>query len=115
VRKNAIIKRSSEIKTILRTGNYVNSAYFKIVYQKTKGPESRSAILIGKKYGKAVERNRMKRRLREILRSIVPRLLVDLDLLIIPRKTREEILFHLLQDRVYLSLKMEGLLKDVSP
>ena len=113
--KYAIIKRSSEIRTILRTGKHVNSRHFKIVYQKTRGPESRSAILIGKKYGRAVERNRMKRRLREILRGIVPRLVVNLDLLIIPRKTREEILFRLLREKVYSSLKMEGLLIDVSP
>jgi ribonuclease P protein component len=114
VGKNAVIKRSSEIKSILQTGKYVKTSHFKIAYRPGRNLESRWAILIGKKYGTAVERNRAKRRLREILRRIMPELKSNLDLLMFPRKTGEETPFHLLQEKVYLSLKKEGLLNDAS-
>ena len=113
--KKAIIKRSSEIRAILQTGKYVNNPFFKIAYLPGSSKQSRWAVLIGKRYGKAVERNRIKRRLREILRNIAPQLQSTFDLLMIPRRTVEEISFQLLREKVHYSFKKEGLLKDAHP
>ena len=113
--KKVIIKRPAEIKTILQTGKYVSNPFFKIAYLPSSSPQSRWAILIGKRYGKAVERNRIKRQLREILRSIAPQLQSAFDLLMIPRRTVEEISFQLLREKVHHSFKKEGLLKDAHP
>jgi len=59
-----------------------------------------------------VERNRIKRQLREILRKIVPQLQSEIDLLMIPRRTVEVISFQLLNEKIYHSFQKEGLLKD---
>ena len=110
--KKVIIKRSSEIKKILQTGKYVNTSFFKIAYLPSSSPPNRWAILIGRRYGRAVERNRMKRRLREILRNIVPQLQSELDILVIPKRTAEEISFHLLKEKVHHSFQKAGLLLE---
>ena len=108
--KKAIIKRSSEIKTILQTGKYMNTVFLKIVYAPSPTPPCRWAILVGKRYGKAVERNRIKRWLREILRTIVPQLKTNLDFLMMPRETAKKTTFQFLKKEVSLCFKKEGLL-----
>ena len=106
------IKRSPEIRAILQNGKHVSTAQFKVAYLIRHEPPSRWAILVGKRYGKAVERNRIKRQWREILREVIPRLQVELDLLVMPRKTGERITFQILQKNIQRCFKKEGLLRD---
>jgi len=110
VSKKSVIKKSSEIRTILQTGRYVSNQFFKIAYRPSASEQSRWAVLIGKRYGKAVERNRVKRQLREILRGITPRLQSGFDLLVIPKKTEGGPSFKLLKEKVYHCFTQEGLL-----
>ena len=110
VAKKTIIKRSSEIRAILQTGKHTKTTFFKIAYTPSLRSQSRWAILVGKRYGKAVKRNRIKRWLREILRMIVPKLKAKLDFLIMPRATSGKITYQLLQEKVILCFKKEGLL-----
>ncbi len=48
--------------------------------------ESRYRVIVGKKYGNAVERNRIRRRIREILRTEGRGLVPGVDLLFLPRR-----------------------------
>jgi ribonuclease P protein component len=110
VSKNSVIKKSSEIKTILQTGRHASNRFFKIVYRPGAGLQTRWAVLIGKRYGKAVERNRVKRQMREILRRTTPGLRSVFDLLMIPKKTEGGISFKLLAEKVQHCFQQEGLL-----
>ena len=110
VSKESVIKKSSEIRTILQTGKHVSNPLFKIAYRPSVNKRSRWAVLIGKRYGKAVERNRIKRQLREILRGIVPRLQSDLDLLVIPKRVETGTSFSVLKEKVHHCFQREGLL-----
>jgi ribonuclease P protein component len=110
VSKKSVIKKSSEIKTILQTGRYVSNQFFKIAYRPSANEQSRWAVLIGRRYGKAVERNRIKRQLREILRGVTPRLGSRVDLLVIPKRTEGGLSFKLMEDKVHHCFKQEGLL-----
>lgn len=46
----------------------------------------RYRVIVGKKYGKAVERNRIRRRIREILRTECQGIVPGVDLLFLPRR-----------------------------
>ena len=57
------LKKSKEIEKVYRNGKRAFSQTITLVYFPTK--ETRFAVCVGKKYGKSVERNRIKRLLRE--------------------------------------------------
>lgn len=68
MKKRFRIKQTSEIDAVFKTKKRVQSKYFNIFYQPNNLNTFRFAISIGKKYGNAVARNLMKRRLRESIR-----------------------------------------------
>ncbi len=69
MQKKFRIKKTSEIDAIFNQKKRVNGKYFNIFYQLSENDSFRFAISIGKKYGNAVKRNLMKRRIREIIRK----------------------------------------------
>lgn len=60
------IKRKKEITAILKSGKRLYSGSLTIVTLPAE--EARMAVCVGKKFGKSVERNRIKRLLREAFR-----------------------------------------------
>lgn len=71
--KTDIIRSQKEFEHLFREGRRIYGKYVFMIYQPYRpsqpdAPQSRAAFIAGRRYGKAVERNRMKRRLREIFR-----------------------------------------------
>ena len=68
------LKKNKEIEKVYRNGKRAFSQTITLVYFPAK--ETRFAVCVGKKYGKSVERNRIKRLLREAFakfgKSIAP-------------------------------------------
>jgi len=65
------IKKNTEIEAIIKQKSSVGNNHF-VVYQ-AENPQNdhfRFAISVSKKYGTAVERNKVKRRIREIVRLL---------------------------------------------
>lgn len=64
------VKKSAEIEKIMKNKTSVGDGYF-VVYKKQNQDLShfRFAISVPKKYGNAVMRNLMKRRVREVIRT----------------------------------------------
>ena len=92
--KTYIIKKNQEIDTIIRERKSVGNKYF-VIYTK-KYNETRNfrfAMSIGRKYGNAVSRNLMKRRIREIIRNN-KELLEKKDFVIVIKKESSQLSFQ---------------------
>ena len=66
-KKKDIIKKKNEIKNVIYSGEKIKSHYFDIFYFGNK--KIRIAILLNRSIKKAHERNKVKRRIREIIRK----------------------------------------------
>lgn len=63
------VKKYVEFDQIFKTGKKFSTPHFRIVFKTTEEPHSRFGISIGKKFGNAVQRNKIKRQIRNILRN----------------------------------------------
>ena len=72
-------------------------------------------VAAGRKLGKAVRRNKAKRRLREVMRPLLPLLPQGYDLVLIARQPLLEADFASLRAAVHTLLRRAGLLPPNSP
>jgi ribonuclease P protein component len=72
---------------------------------------TRTAVSANRYTGNAVQRNRLKRRLREIMRPLLNRIASGYDLIIIVRKNAAKANYHDLHQAVVKMLDKAGLLK----
>jgi len=63
----------------------------RVLANSTEPKQNRYAVVAGKRIGKAVQRNRCKRLVREAIRKLHPRLIPGYDIVIIVRGTVEEL------------------------
>ncbi len=77
------LSRQSDLKTVFATGSKKNTAGAKVVYLKNNLSYSRFAITIVRKFGNAVERNRVKRLFREFYRNNKQNIFVGWDIVIV--------------------------------
>ncbi len=84
--KNERIRRRSEFSALFQTGKRIHSEYLTVIFCTNTSGIRRVGLVVGKKVGKAVRRNRMKRLLREFFRLNKHRLPASQDILIVARK-----------------------------
>jgi len=93
------IKKNIEIETIIRQKNNVGNNYF-VIYQSPSlsNLHFRFAVSVPKKYGNAVKRNLMKRRVREIVRQT--EFISQCDFLVIVKTKAKELDFSYIKDNL---------------
>lgn len=66
----------------MRKGRRINFGAFRLVYRKNHSDVSRLGLAVSRKYGNAVQRNRLKRQLRDVFRTQMK--MPGIDVLVIP-------------------------------
>lgn len=91
------IKKSEEIKQLVGKQQSVGNGYFVIYYQPRQEDQFRFAVSVNKKWGTAPERNRMKRRMRDIV-ARHQELFQTIDFLVVAKPSCKGIGFEKMQD-----------------
>lgn len=91
MKKEFRVKKSTEIDAIIHNKQSVGNKFFVVYYKENDKPHFRFSLSIGKKYGNAVRRNKIKRQIRAIISSLQ----IDhtLDLVIVIKKNAQNLLF----------------------
>ena len=106
-KKEFHIKKTLEIEKIIKNKNSVGNKYF-VIYtmENDETIHYRFCLSIGKKYGIAVLRNKMKRRLREIINKN-SNLLKKLDYVFVIKPLSIELSFDEIEKNIIYLLKKE--------
>ncbi len=99
------LTRSEDFKRVRRSGKSYAHPLVVLIVQTHEQPLVKIGIAAGKTVGTAVHRNRAKRLLREAIRSLIPNIAPNLDLILIARpglvtatlEDTRQALFNLLQ------------------
>ena len=104
------LKKRKEFAYLHGHGTAKHSSHLTLVYLPTKYRKLKFGFSIAKKIGKAHTRNLVKRRLRSIVRELVPNLPDNYNMVIIARARVDTIPFAELKSQVELVLKKAGFL-----
>ena len=79
------LRRGNDIERAKRAGRRVPTAFFNMVIAPGHTPQTKIAVIVGRKFGRATARNRAKRRIRALARSVEERLMDHYHVLIFPK------------------------------
>ncbi len=85
-RAQHLLRNSADIRLVFKEGKRVTCPLFSLLYRRNDLDRTRVGVVVGKKLGGAVARNRSKRRFRELGRLSLPLVPAGLDLLILPKR-----------------------------
>src|SRR5579885_1066032 len=108
------LRRSVEIELVKRQGRRVQTPLFNLQARRAGGSPARVGIVAGKRLGGAVARNRVKRRFRELARTVRPRLVRGYEMLVFPRREAVTVRPAALRELWLSVLGREGLLVSES-
>ena len=85
MRNTSSLKLNNDFRRLYSRGKSVAGAYVAVYAMKTRRPYKRLGLTVGKSFGKAVKRNRMKRLMRESYRAIEGNIPDNYDIVIVAR------------------------------
>ncbi len=108
LKKKYRVKRSDEIKALLDAQNVRKNAFFSVYTKKNSLPHFRYAISVPQKAGKAVVRNKIKRRVRHIIADCGIEKPVDIFIIVRPKAA--QVSFSELKTQIEKLLKKHKLI-----
>jgi len=109
--RDLFLKRSRDIEYAKEHGRRISTTLFNMVICRTDGGSSRIGIVVGKRFGGAVSRNRAKRLFRELTRQLRGHLLTGHNLVIFPKRDSIVQPFAVLKEMWLSSLQRQRLLR----
>lgn len=111
MKKEFIVKKNLEIQSIINEKDYVAEKHF-ILYKKENHDNNhfRFALSVSKKFGDAVHRNQMKRRIKSIIRN--NKFISCLDLFIIARPSSNKLDYSTIESELTGLFKKSNVLED---
>jgi len=99
------IRKKSDFLFLYKNGKRYQGKYFNLIYFPNNLNLSRMAVIVSKKIGNAVKRNKIKRWMRDLFRRNKDFLKVHLDMLIIIKKDIKEISWSTLRENYLVAVK----------
>lgn len=111
MKKQFRIKKTEEIEVVLKEKKIVSGKYF-ILYKKENHEDThfRFALSVPKKFGNAVMRNKMKRRIRAVVRS--QKIINGIDFFVIAKANSNTINYKEIKEELLYLFKKAQLLED---
>lgn len=109
--RDLFLKRSRDIEHAKKHGRRISTAFFNMMICATDVSGSRVGIVVGKRFGGAVSRNRAKRLFRELTRQLRGQLLPGHDLVVFPKRDSIAQPFAALKEVWLSSLQRQKLLR----
>ncbi len=103
------MRNSADIERVKKRGSRHHTSLFSIASLSSDQAQPRVGIIVGKRLGKAVARNRAKRLFRELARLNRPRLASHRAFLVFPKRHALEVSFAELRERWDAALRRTGL------
>jgi ribonuclease P protein component len=110
VKRKFRLRKSSDFKRVWRYGKSYAHPLMVLKVIKNQEEISRIAVAAGRSIGKAVQRNRAKRLIREAIRPMLSQIQTGWDIVIISRKPMSEASFNHVQSVLLDLLEKSGLL-----
>ncbi len=110
MRREYSLRRNKEFRYVYKKGRSVSDGSLVLIYVLTKTPRLKVGFSVSKKLGNSVERNRIKRRMKEAFFSMVGEVSPKSLLVFVPRDSAKGLDYHGLKASEERLLKKAGLL-----
>lgn len=98
MKKYEIIKKNSDFNDIINSGSLLKNKYYSVYYVKSEEDYPKFGLAVSKKFGNAVERNKIKRQLRSIIDNNKDRFKAN-NYIIMVRKCLKEVSFQVKEEK----------------
>lgn len=109
------LKKKEDFDRVKREGRRCRTSLFDVIFCSSPTEETRIGIVVGRRFGKAVDRNRGKRIFRELVKKNHSLLVQGYDIIIFPKQPVLTISHEPLCDSWVQVLAREGLLSSTDP
>ncbi|WP_334331168.1 ribonuclease P protein component [Candidatus Phytoplasma prunorum] len=110
MKKKFIIKKDIDISNILKFKKSIGNSFFVLYHVKNKTQTHfKFALSIGKKYGKAYERNLIKRRLRMIIKEFHVLIDFKISFVLVIKPKAKNLIFQQIKKEFFILLKRSNL------
>jgi ribonuclease P protein component len=109
--RSFFLRASRDIEHVKQHGRRLSTACFNLLVCRMETGSSRVGIVVGKRFGIAVRRNRVKRLFRELSRQVRCELAGDHALLVFPKREALSLRFQELETLWRSTLRRHGVLK----
>jgi ribonuclease P protein component len=106
------LRRNRDFQQVRRSGKYYASPLVVLAFLQNELNHSRFGFVVSKRSGNAVRRNKIKRRMREVIRQFIPRIKPGFDLVFVARQPIRQANYNQIQQSLAYLLKKADLLLD---
>jgi ribonuclease P protein component len=109
MRRKYRLRRNNDFQQVRQYGKFNASPLMVLAFLRNELDHSRFGFVVSKRLGKAVQRNKIKRRMREATRLRIPQIKPGFDLVLIARQPIREANYTEIEQSLQHLLKKSGL------